>query len=176
MINHDEQPAGSASGWTPDRVRRLVELWRNRASAATIARSLGGGLSRSAVVGKLYRLGLTRDAAGRSDARAAGARHSLDKQCRGDRRPAPPEFPAAAAEALRPCAVVPRRVPMESLQSVHCRWPYEFAGDVVFCGHPAKAQSPYCPAHHRRAYVATLAPLTLEQVQARTFTPLGDLA
>lgn len=175
MINPRERNTAAVPGWTAERVGRLVELWRAQASATKIAESLGGGVTRSAVVGKLHRLGLMRDAAGRRDARADGARRSQDKQRRQPRPSAPSGLPIVPAAAVRPCPVVPRLVGLERLGPQHCRWPYEVAGETAFCGHPAQAGGPYCPDHHRRAYVATLPPLTLEQVQARTFTPLGDL-
>ena len=44
--------------WTDERIARLARLWSEGISAAGIARALGDGISRSAVLGKLQRLGL----------------------------------------------------------------------------------------------------------------------
>ena len=45
--------------WTEDRIKRLRSLWREGRTAESISRDLGAGISRSAVLGKLHRLGLS---------------------------------------------------------------------------------------------------------------------
>jgi hypothetical protein len=44
--------------WTEDRVEQLKSLWTEGLSASQIARALGGGVTRNAVIGKVHRLGL----------------------------------------------------------------------------------------------------------------------
>jgi len=44
--------------WTEDRVNGLKVLWDEGLSASKIARALGNGLTRNAVIGKAHRLGL----------------------------------------------------------------------------------------------------------------------
>jgi len=53
-------PAASppAALWSEARIAALKRAWRQGLSARQIAAQLGGGLSRSAVIGKLHRLGL----------------------------------------------------------------------------------------------------------------------
>lgn len=46
------------SGWTPDREALLKVLWTQGLSAQQIAKRLGGGVSRNAVIGKRIRMGL----------------------------------------------------------------------------------------------------------------------
>ena len=46
--------------WTPENTLKLTTLWKEGRTAAWIARALGPGVSRSAVLGKVYRLGLAR--------------------------------------------------------------------------------------------------------------------
>ena len=46
-------------GWTDDRVESLRKLWLDGLSASQIAKHLGGGLTRNAVIGKVHRLGLS---------------------------------------------------------------------------------------------------------------------
>ena len=53
--------------WTDERVDLLSRLWLEGKSASQIAKALGGGLTRNAVIGKVHRLGL----AGRVKATAA---------------------------------------------------------------------------------------------------------
>lgn len=172
MIEQDDEQEGAASppGWTDERLARLLALWAVRTSAGRIAKQLGGGLTRSAVAGKLFRLGLTRDAEERRAARAEGARASHERG----------RLPRAGRPTLAPTnrasGSSPQLTSLIELTPAQCRWPREFAGETYFCGHPVRPESPYCPAHHQRAYLAKLPPLTLEQVRARSFSPLGDLA
>jgi hypothetical protein len=49
-------PRHPRSPWSADRIRHLRTRWSQGASAARIARELGAGISRSAVLGKLHRL------------------------------------------------------------------------------------------------------------------------
>lgn len=48
----------SAETWTPELVDMLTRLWREGHSATDCARKLGGGITRSAVIGKVHRLKL----------------------------------------------------------------------------------------------------------------------
>lgn len=49
--------------WTEDRVATLRRLWADGLSASQIARELGSGVTRNAVIGKLHRLGLSKRSA-----------------------------------------------------------------------------------------------------------------
>ncbi len=105
--------------WTPERVKRLTELWLSGWTRAQVAADLGPPITESAVKGKVRRLGLKRDgaAAVKRDASEPGPRRGAAAPAtdasgrkrgaaRGDnrviRRPSAPaaEEPAAAAEAL----------------------------------------------------------------------------
>ena len=80
-------------GWTEDRVGALKKLWLEGQSASQIAKALGGGVTRNAVIGKVHRLGLS--------GRAAPRRRN---------RPAPPSAPPPVrAPLLRPLRSRPRR-------------------------------------------------------------------
>ena len=59
------------AGWTEDRVGALKKLWLEGQSASQIAKQLGGGVTRNAVIGKVHRLGLSGRAAPSQPARAA---------------------------------------------------------------------------------------------------------
>jgi len=84
--------------WTAERVALLKRLWSEGETATAIAVRLGG-MSRSAVFGKVYRLRL--DAAGGAAAatpRKAGTREenaSLARRRRGGKRKLPPQAPPA---------------------------------------------------------------------------------
>ena len=123
--------------WTEQRTQRLRQLWSQGWSAGEIARDLGreighksgqktgeasGSLSRSAVLGRLHRLGLGHDERERAQAPAA---------------PRPPTLygdmtPDACRWFLEPFDLPP----MERL----------------VCGEKTRAGSSYCPAHHARVW------------------------
>ena len=44
--------------WTDDRIELLRKLWQDGLSASTIAREMGGAITRNAVIGKVHRMGL----------------------------------------------------------------------------------------------------------------------
>ena len=44
--------------WTDERVEKLRELWDKGLSASQIAKELGEGVTRNAVIGKAHRMGL----------------------------------------------------------------------------------------------------------------------
>ena len=45
--------------WTSERVELLTKLWKEGNSASQIAKEMGQGVSRNAVIGKIHRLGLS---------------------------------------------------------------------------------------------------------------------
>lgn len=55
------QPSLSTEAWTPERLEALTTLWAGGMSATRIAETLGG-VSRSAVLSKIHRLGIGRPA------------------------------------------------------------------------------------------------------------------
>jgi GcrA cell cycle regulator len=89
------------SAWTQDRIKLLKRLWPEGLSAETIARELGGGLTRNAVLGKVARLGLSE---ARTDARPRREGAHRDT-------PEPPPAPAPAQPAPPPPAPPPPALP-----------------------------------------------------------------
>lgn len=134
--------------WTPARVARLRRLWNEGCTAAEIARRLAGGVTRNAVLGKLYRLGLCQ--------RALAPRRGAARGEPGAARPRLAAAPAAGHGADH--AAVGPDTGLRGLASVlsidrGCRWPL---GDPLqpgfsLCGRPV-ARGAYCAAHAARAY------------------------
>jgi GcrA cell cycle regulator len=60
-VSRHRQPSLSTEAWTPERLEALTGLWLSGVSATKIAERLGG-VSRSAVLSKIFRLGLGRPA------------------------------------------------------------------------------------------------------------------
>jgi GcrA cell cycle regulator len=111
--------------WTDDRIAILKQLWVDGASAAMIADHLG--ISRSAVLGKIFRLR------------------------RGD------AAPAAPSPRPRPKRPRPRGISLLELTNETCRFPHGDPGEpgFFFCGAPdadLEGGKPYCAQHARRAY------------------------
>lgn len=149
--------------WTDDRVERLKRLWLDGVSASQIARQLGG-VSRSAVIGKLYRLGLAgkggstrRQGATRPPAGAGAPRRVAVLRP----KPAPP---------LRPIATLPDELglvrDLAALGRGDCRWPIGDPGsaDFSFCGRVGAACGPYCAVHSRLAHAPR--PAALREISA----------
>lgn len=147
-------------GWTDDRVATLKKLWMEGHSAAQIAKQLGGGVTRNAVIGKVHRLGL----AGRAT------------PSRPAKRPARPQTRPRIAASSAPGAVRPRVSasppiltivpPLEplrrddgtvttvlTLNDQVCKWPIGDPGsaDFAFCGR-ARCVGAYCTEHAQLAY------------------------
>jgi len=123
--------------WTAERVSLLKELWANGATAEAIGAQLGG-LSRSAVLGKIYRLRRGGKSRAAPKARPNGPRSKQDEP--------PPEAPRTELKHLL------------DLTNQCCRWPIVRRGvrGIFFCGAPEADLAsgvPYCPYHARRAYV-----------------------
>lgn len=121
--------------WTDDRIALLEQMRASGASAAAIAKRLG--VSRSAVLGKIFRL----------------------------RRPSAKKQQAAAQASLKSAAPKrhradpPRRrgISLLELTNDTCRWPHGEPGrpGFFFCGEPGadlESGRPYCARHARRAY------------------------
>jgi GcrA cell cycle regulator len=139
---------GLQMDWNEERIEALARLWREGLSASQVARQLGG-VSRSAVIGKVHRLGIAgRDApsrpqtlvgrpAGRSRASAGGTRRQT-----APRAPRPPVLPRAPFEAIATATI-------HTLTSHGCRWPIgdPDQADFGFCGRLRTGAGSYCEGH-----------------------------
>jgi GcrA cell cycle regulator len=145
--------------WTSERIERLKTLWADGRSASAIATELGR-VTRNAVIGKVYRLGL----AGRpkkSDRGQAPHRSTMARRSRrsaplasSQPRPVTPDKVASPFAELGPAPRVP--VTIATLAADSCRWP---EGDPKtpgfhFCGRQKSSPSgPYCEPHAAIAYL-----------------------
>src|ERR1017187_9658641 len=83
------------SAWTDERVATAVNMWQDGESASLIAYTLGAGLSRNAIIGKIHRMGLTQ----RSKGRRQGQRYYPNNQSQP--RPRAPQGESARTESPR---------------------------------------------------------------------------
>ena len=128
----------TASAWTQDRIDRLRILWRDGKTADQIARDLGQGISRSAVLGKVHRMGL-------SQGRVPRAAPPIKVD--------PPPVRAARAPVQKAPLPEPGLATVLSVRRRQCRWPYGEPGaaDFSLCGRPV-ARGAFCASHAAVAY------------------------
>lgn len=163
----------ATSPWTDERIDLVRTLWSQGASAQRIARELGAGISRGAVLGKIHRLGIMQmspnSGARRSERNDAGLAVRRERDVAGELASSQRELPnkqrglpawVRDAEAYidNPLADVDipasqRRTLLE-LSDRACRWPVgdPSRSDFFFCGADAFPGKPYCAAHCARAY------------------------
>lgn len=177
----------NGSGWTAERVERLKTLWAEGNSARAVARILGGFRNygdggRSAVIGKVHRLGLPPRACGAKPGakRRYGAIRTRSTEAMNNRAFGNPIAPVPKLPVLPipPAAEYDRaRVIFLELDRHHCKWPVADPQEAghdkpLFCAEKRIPGSPYCYAHHSRAYtpVRPRQPFVPRVVQRETVT------
>ena len=149
----------TVSIWTEDRILRLTALWLEGRTAAAIARDLGRGVSRSAVLGKVYRLGLARGPEARRVRPVTPPRVEQRREAVAAARPAARSSGAVNVRStVGPSAALLAAPPAPtatilSVRSGQCRWPYGCSGEAGFglCGRPV-ARGAFCAAHAEVGY------------------------
>ncbi len=144
--------------WTAESIALLRKLWSDGATAVVIADRLGG-ISRSAVLGKVFRLRLHIDDAAVSAQRQHNAPANQPAVTPARRR-------RSGARNRRAQAAPPRAVQRKTLFELSnntCRWPHGRPGSerFFFCGAleaDLEKGIPYCARHMRRAYPGFASP------------------
>ena len=154
--------------WTDERIATLKKMWKEGKSAAEIAKTLGKGVTRNAVIGKAHRMGLSgrpspikKSAAPKKE---AAPKKTAVKATRSKKAAAPA---AAATTKSAPVKevqdlkvfekdVVPPGggVALLDLTERMCKWPIgdPREDDFTFCGLAIRPGTPYCPEHAAMAY------------------------
>lgn len=169
--------------WNDETIAELRRMWSEGMSASQVARQLGGGLTRNAVIGKVHRLGLSgREAPSRP--RSLGGRPPGSKtQNRAATATAAAPAALAMAVAAAPAkaapiiVVAPPARPAEicedkasatilTLGEHACRWPIgdPDQGDFGFCGARRLGRGPYCEGHSGVSMRKKAKPLTAESL------------
>jgi GcrA cell cycle regulator len=158
------------AGWTEDRVGALKKLWLEGQSASQIAKQLGGGVTRNAVIGKVHRLGLSGRATPSQPARTATANFrparvrttppvqpSAPRRIEGGRIEAAQPRPAPVAVALPAVQELPGTATVMTLGAHMCKWPIgdPSSTEFSFCGRRA-SEGVYCGEHAKVAYQPAL--------------------
>ena len=148
-------------GWTEERVEILKKLWLDGFSASQIAKQLGAGLTRNAVIGKVHRLGLSGRASPSQPQRPVFKPTRPARSAPQVASVAAPRRLDTAVAAIEPAALATfsceetGSATVLTLGSHMCKWPI---GDpssegFSFCGRAA-SEGPYCGQHARVAYQA----------------------
>ena len=152
----------TTSAWTDDRIGRLKKLWLEGRTADQIAPDLANGITRSAVLGKVHRMGLSAGRPGRQATRPAAG-------------PRPPRLNRPRPRAPQPIAARPEvtmtrgLATLVSVRRCECRWPFGEPGaaDFSLCGQPV-SRGAFCASHAAVAYRPT-------RDTPRTFDRLAQL-
>jgi GcrA cell cycle regulator len=160
--------------WDDERSALAAKLYREGLSAAQIAKQLGGGLTRNAVIGRLHRMGASNqdrrpDAQRRGGSARAKQMSLADKPRRtaGEggltnrlkQMPAKPRGPTPAAPKLRVINVESVPKTLMQLRPRMCRWPIEMdvktpaTAESLFCAARTAEGEPFCRAHRALAWV-----------------------
>jgi len=136
--------------WSDERTAVLKKLWLEGLSASQVARQLGG-VSRSAVIGKVHRLGITvRETPVRQRAASVRATSRVAARPRivSDVAVASARAPITVADEL--CATSN----ILGLETHSCRWPIgnPDQNDFGFCGREKPARGSYCDQHAQGAF------------------------
>lgn len=170
---------GPNSSWNDAREAKLKELWREGLSASQCAARLGG-VTRNGIIGKVWRLRLTRGEAdnqrnrrrGKSMAAPNGFNRHPERRSSQPKpsRPIAPPIPDEAPEPIpvfepepfpvqedsavtRPSATEP--IGIMDLREKTCRWPFGDRPPFRYCGAPTcgRGSGVYCSHHAAIAFV-----------------------
>ena len=142
-------------GWTDERVDVLKRLWLEGLSASQIAKQLGGGVTRNAVIGKVHRLGLSGRAAPSQPVRAPALRapRAARPVSAAPVRREPAPTPVAPPPPRYYVPETPGSATVLTLGAHMCKWPIgdPSSDGFTFCGARA-TEGPYCIHHAQVAY------------------------
>ncbi len=139
--------------WSEERTAALKKLWMEGLSASQVARQLGG-VSRSAVIGKVHRLGITvREVPvrQRTSVRSPSRIQARQRPTREITTAAPrvaPRFERIEEDLLPTSGIL-------ELGAHSCRWPIgnPEGDDFGFCGRPKlTTRGSYCEQHTAGAF------------------------
>ncbi|NPU23984.1 GcrA family cell cycle regulator [Bradyrhizobium denitrificans] len=131
--------------WTEQRVQRLKQLFVAGQTCTQIGADLG--ISRSAVIGKISRLGLNKGGSDASRTRSASIRQSRPKAAPAQIANAPEDCPAVSVNVGHMALI--------GLQNGQCRFECSGQPNVAlfrFCGAKAPEGLPYCAKHASVCY------------------------
>jgi GcrA cell cycle regulator len=163
--------------WNDERIEALTKMWREGLSASQVARQLGG-VSRSAVIGKVHRLGIAgRDAPTRPNAMGGrpSTRIRTSASAGGVRREPTPRAAPSLRPAPRMLFEVAATASIQTLTKHACRWPIgePDQNDFGFCGRLITGVGSYCAGHAAMAVRRRDTPMRSKEIE-RIVTRFGE--
>ena len=164
--------------WTPEREQVLRALWCVGKSGSEVAAAIGCGLTRSAVMGKIHRLGIQRSPEVAAASRLGKTTNKPPKPLKISKpskvrvREANERRKTYRQEAASLAAVNVSSIPPKTLIDLgckECRWPVSTPKEgqgyqTLFCADVALNGKPYCAAH----YLASSEPVNVYDRRVRT--------
>lgn len=158
--------------WTDERVAILKKMWGDGKTAAEIAKELGEGVTRNAVIGKAHRLKLSGRAspiqATKKTVKVAKEQSNTKPRAKVKKadvvdkpKAAPvkraPSVPSPSKQEVEAIKNKGKRLPLSQLTERMCRWPIGDPNDADFgfCGCKTEVGLSYCTEHTQIAYQTT---------------------
>ena len=131
--------------WTPEREKKLKELWKIGHTASQIA-SLLGNTTRNAVIGKAHRLNLEARAVSKKSTLKINKENNVKTEIKTQKLGRKAKFKALLLDKSFPPE---NPVKLEDLTDDHCRWPLGEKLQPVkfFCGRKPTEKFVYCALH-----------------------------
>lgn len=135
------------SPWTDERIELLKVLFGRGLSASQIAFELGHA-TRNAVIGKIHRLGLSRETAKKTAAPRVPRESKISVTRVNSNSHVLRVMPAVevAQYELKCVEIVPLNVSLLELATDGCH--YIPGDDLLYCGHPSLEGKSYCAPHY----------------------------
>lgn len=145
-------PPKTSNFWNDENTEKMRSMWLDGWSASQIAEVIGA-VSRNVVIGKVNRLGITRNP-GMSKRRRNRTTQSLASRKANAMRCSLNNRKAVKPVERKiytppPEPVVPLHIPLISLEKGQCKYPYG-DGPFTHCGHVTKGI--YCDYHNSVCY------------------------
>lgn len=174
-----------AFSWTDERIKEARDLWDLGWSGGQIARKMGGGLTASAIIGKIYRLVLQEKKkdpnwvpspvrSKKSELNSALPAQKSQKSLPRGKITAtsftdvngPTMEVEEVVEIVDDIPIAQRRTLVE-LRATNCRWPIgdPLKSDFYFCGFikDESEKIPYCQHHMQRSAASARRPMNLSE-------------
>lgn len=137
--------------WTDEDRERIRELWINSGMSASQIAAEFPGKSRNAIIGIVYRMGL-------SGTRQRPKRTYIVRPRTQRKAPFVKKVPLKPQPEPEPvddlAAVWPLHLSLFDLTKRTCKFPFGTETPFTFCGHTTAPGHPYCKAHCLMAYQA----------------------
>jgi hypothetical protein len=143
--------------WTQEKKDLVESLWMGGHTSYEIAERLGNGVTRSALMGLVSRMGLKKptNITQRKIRPSSIIKPSYYLQYGGGYLSAggKPKPGMRDVKTLADDPALSETVSLEDVKRNQCRFPFSDPSNIRFCGRPQQAGSSYCPAHHQRCWV-----------------------